>query len=104
MYSCGLGPLGGAVRKLIVTGLWLVVCALPSLALHVIGWKFGGTRGDQTPSVLMWLAPLCGLATSSVYRKALAATPDVKARPPDERRLEHLRRSLAPWHCGAQAC
>lgn len=83
------------MRRLVVTGVWLLICALPSLVLHAIGWKLGGTRGDQTPSLLMWLALLCGLATSGVYRRALAATPDVKALPPDERKLEHLPPSCA---------
>lgn len=83
------------LRKLVITGAWLLVSALPSLVLYAIGWKLGGTRGDQTPAVLLWLTLLGGLATSGVYRRALAATPDVKALPPDERRLEHLPASCA---------
>jgi hypothetical protein len=77
------------LRKFVVTGVWLMVSASPSLILFALGLKMTG-RGDQTMAFLSWLWVLCGIATSPVYRKMLAAMPEVKALPPDERRLEHL--------------
>lgn len=72
-----------------------MISALPSLILLALGWQLPSTRGDQTSLILSWLWVLCGIATAPVYRKMLAAMPEVKALPPDERRLDHLPSACA---------
>jgi hypothetical protein len=92
--SCEDERRGDALRKFGLTGAWLMVSALPSLLLLMLGFRLIG-RGDQTSLFLSWLWVLCGIATAPVYRKMLAAMPEVKALPPDERRLEHLPSACA---------
>jgi hypothetical protein len=86
----------GLLRKLVVTGAWLTVCAVPSVVLFALGFRLvGGGRGDQTVMFLTFLWILCGIATTPAAWKVIGAVPEVKALPPDERRLEHLSPSCA---------
>lgn len=84
-----------ALRKFVVAAAWQAVCAGPSLVLLALGISLTGGRGDQNSESLVFLWILLTIATTPVAWKMIGAVPEVKALPPDERRLEHLSPSCA---------
>jgi hypothetical protein len=86
---------GGALRKFVLAAAWQAVCAGPSLVLFALEISLIGGRGDQNSESLVFLWILLTLATAPVAWKMIGAVPEVKALPPDQRRLEHLSPSCA---------
>ncbi|WP_434420569.1 hypothetical protein [Nannocystis pusilla] len=85
----------GALRKVVLAAAWQAVCAGPSLVLFALGISLVGGRGDQSSESLVFLWILLTIATAPAAWKMIGAVPEVKALPPDERRLEHLSPSCA---------